>query len=356
MQNLDEAFLLSALSTEAPRLRICLAASGGGHIRQLLDLEASWSKYEYFFVSEDTALSRSLTSNHSVYFLPHFALGQIKRDGLGKTLMAGLKNFWESARIALKYRPDIVISTGAGTVFFLVLWAKLIGAKFFLIETFARFDKPSSFARASAHFADNFVVQSATLTKAFPKAIVFDPLEILDRPRPTKKSLLFATVGVTFPFDRMIEMVATLKADGTIWEDVVFQTGIGGFNPPNTTSFETLPFEAIKNYLRDADIVVCHGGTGSVITSLREGCRTIVIPRVLEKGEHYDNHQQEITNAFAARGLVFPANSLEELSSALQSARSVNPISATTNPGRLIQHLDFVLLQYAKRVENTATQ
>jgi UDP-N-acetylglucosamine--N-acetylmuramyl-(pentapeptide) pyrophosphoryl-undecaprenol N-acetylglucosamine transferase len=336
-------------SDEPARLRICLAASGGGHIRQLLDLEKAWSNHDYFFVSEDTALSRSLKSTHPIHFLCHFALGQIKHDGLVGAISSGLRNFWASTRIALKYRPDIIISTGAGTVFFLMLWGKLLGAKFILIETFARFEKPSAFARMAAPFADHIIVQSAALTKAFPNATVFDPLEILDLPRPKKKSLLFVTVGVTLPFDRMINMVAELKADGHIPEDVIAQTGVGGIMPKGVEAFETLSFDRIKSLLHDADIVVCHGGTGSVITALREGCRTIVVPRAFAKSEHYDDHQEEITNAFAARGLVIPANSLEELVSALEIARSRTPVSATTNPVRLVAHLSNLLSQLADK-------
>ena len=330
------------------RLRICLAASGGGHIRQLLDLENAWSRYDYFFVSEDTALSRSLAHKHPVHFLCHFAVGQIKREGLARAFVAGIKNFWDSTRLMWKHRPDIIISTGAGSVFFLILWAKLLGAKFILIETFARFDSPSIFARIASPFADYVIVQSAALAKAFPRAAIFDPLEILDNPRPDKKKLLFATVGVTLPFDRMIGMVAKLKEEGDISEDVVFQTGIGGLLPQGPHSFETLPFDRVTSYLREADIVVCHGGTGSVITALREGCRTIVVPRMAERGEHYDDHQAEITKAFAARGLVIPANSAEELASALRSSRSRKPVSATTNPARLIEHLKTVLSQHAR--------
>lgn len=349
MQEQREALASDTKAAEKPRLRVCLAASGGGHIRQLLDLEECWSRYDVVFVSEDTALSRSLASRYPVHFLRHFALGQFRHTGFWKAAAAALGNFWESARIAFKCRPDIVISTGAGSVFFLVLWARLLGAKFFLIETFARFDSPSSFARASARFADHMVVQSATLAKTFPAAKVFDPLEILDRPRPAKRQFLFATVGVTLPFDRMTGMVAALKEKGAIPEDVVFQTGIGGLMPPGMAAFETLSFDNMKAYLRDADIVVCHGGTGSVITALREGCRTIVVPRSFARGEHYDDHQQEITNAFAARGLVIPANSLDELAAALVAARSAKPAMATTNPARLIAHLNAVLEQQASR-------
>ena len=338
------------------RMRVCLAASGGGHIRQLLDLERAWAKYDHFFVTEDTALSHSLVHKYPVHFLCHFAVGQIRREGLARAVVAGVKNLWHATRTAFRLRPDIVISTGAGTVFFFILWAKLLGAKFILIETFARFDKPSIFARWAAPFADYIIVQSAALAKTFPDAAVFDPLVILDKPRPSKKKLLFATVGVTLPFDRMIDMVAKLKASGEISEEVVFQTGIGGLAPAGAESFETLPFDRVTSYLREADIVVCHGGTGSVITALREGCRTIVVPRAFERGEHYDDHQTEITRAFAARGLIIPANSPEELASALRSARSIEPVSATTNPVGLIKHLNSVLSQHAERGVNSASQ
>jgi len=330
------------------KLRLCLAASGGGHIRQLLDLEEAWSPYQYIFVSEDTALSRSIVQKHPVHFLPHFAIGQIRRDGLLRAIRSGLRNFFGSALLAIKLKPDVIISTGAGTVFFFMLWCRLLGAKFILIETFARFEKPSTFARAAGIFANNIIVQSQALTKDFPNAAVFDPLKILDQPRPDKKRLLFATVGVTFPFDRLVEMVAKLKGDGEIDEEVVFQTGIGGLAPPGLQAFETLSYEQVKSYLREADIVVCHGGTGSVITALREGCRTIVVPRSLEKGEHYDNHQREITNAFAARGLVIPADTSQELASALKRVRSLKPVCATTDPVALVKHLKSLLAESAK--------
>ena len=174
-------------SVKGSRLRICLAASGGGHVRQLLDLEAVWSEHDHFFISEDTALTKSLASKYQVHFLPHFAIGQIKRDGLARTILAGVQNLWKSTVLAFKHRPDIVISTGAGTVFFLVLWYKLLGAKFILIETFARFETPSSFARAAAPFANKIIVQAAGLAKSFRTHRFWTLFKYFTRPGRTKK-------------------------------------------------------------------------------------------------------------------------------------------------------------------------
>ena len=212
-----------------------------------------------------------------------------------------------------------------------------------MIESFARFDQPSAFARAAAPFAHHKVVQSAGLAGKWPDASVFDPLRILEGERPPKEPLLFATVGATLPFDRLVEMVAELKARGEIPERVLAQTGSGGARRSDIETIEALSFEQMEATLRAADIVVCHGGTGSLIMALRQGCRIIAVPRRFERGEHYDDHQAEITKAFEARGLIAVANSTDELAAALELVRKRAPLLATTEPAALIAHLDTIL-------------
>jgi UDP-N-acetylglucosamine transferase subunit ALG13 len=338
----------TARSRITSRLRICLAASGGGHIRQLLDLERAWSRYDYFFLSEDTALSRSISKKHPTHYVPHFAFGQIRREGLFKMISSGFRNCVASAGIMFRTRPHVVITTGAGAAFFTIFWARMLGAKIVLVESLARFDKPSIFAQLVAPFAHRKVVQSEGLADVWPDAEVFDPLQTLDTPRPAKKPLLFATVGAILPFDRMVKMVAELKARGDIPEDVIIQTGENGFSPDGIQTVETLPFEDMLETMENADIVVCHGGTGSLITALRQGCRIIAVPRLVQFGEVYDDHQSEITGAFESRGLVSVANTTEELAEALKQVRSRPPVSATSDPSGLIDHLEDVLSGWSK--------
>ena len=335
---------------DAPRLRLCLAASGGGHVRQLLDLEPVWSAHDYFFVTEDTALGRSLAATHPTHFVPHYAAGQARLGHTFKMLWGAWRNILRSGAIVLKARPQVVISTGAGAVFFTVLWARMLGARIVIVESFARFDHPSLFARLAAPLAHDLVVQSPALAPMFPRAKVFDPLRILDTPRPRKDALAFATVGATLPFERLVQSVAELKATGDLPEELVIQTGEGGSRPPNARVVETLPFQDVQDLLVRADIVICHGGTGSLITALRQGCRVIAMPRLFELGEHYDNHQAEITEAFAARGLIQVARSVQELRTALRRSREIEPPCATTDPAELIAYLENVLRERSSAV------
>lgn len=324
-------------------IRICLAGSGGGHVRQLLDLEPLWSSRDYFFVTEDTALGRSIADGHESYLVPHVALGQARLGAPLRMVNAALRNLVRSAMIIWRKRPDIVITTGAGSVFFIVLWARLFGANIVAIDSFARFKGPSMFARLVGPIAHTRIAQSPESARLWHDALCFDPFLILSEPRPKKKPLLFATVGATLPFDRLAEMVARAKAQGLIDEDVLIQTGIGGVHPAGVKTVETMPFDEMKRQLCDADIVVCHGGTGSLITALRQGCRVISIPRRFELGEHYDDHQCEITNAMSVRGLIATAETDEEFAAALALVRSRDPIPATTDPTALINYLRGLL-------------
>ena len=329
-------------------MRICLAGSGGGHVRQLLDLKPVWSLHDVFFVTERTSLGESLAKDHRTYFVTHVALGQAKLGRPWLMIRSAWRNLLQSRVAIRKERPDVIISTGAGAVFGAILWGKFYGAKVIAIESFARFDRPSAFMRVASRLADCSVIQSPRLQPWFPRAEVFDPLRITQGSRRRKQRLLLATVGATLPFDRMIGAIAELKRAGEIPERVVAQVGKGGIRPANLECVEDMSFDEIQATLRDADLVVCHGGTGSIITALRERCRTVVMPRRFELGEHYDNHQLEISEAFEKRGLVRTARDTDELREALAAARTMEATGATTDPRGLIDWLSEKLAEWGK--------
>lgn len=324
-------------------MKICLAASGGGHMRQLLDLEPFWAGRDYVFVTEPTAMGESVAQRHPTEFVPHVALGQAKLGHPLVMVRSAIANLAASWRIVSKHRPDLFISTGAGSMFFTGLFAKLRGAKVIVIDSFARFEKPSAFARIAGPIADWRIAQSPVSAKAWRDAECHDPLVMLEGEPPAKDPLLFATVGATLPFERLLDYVGDAKARGLIPERVVIQTGKGAPPVDGAECVETLDFAQMKATLAKADLVVCHGGTGSVITALQAGCRTIAIPRLFELGEHYDNHQLEITEAFEQRGLLFVARTREEFAAALRKARATTPRLATTDPRGLIARLTQIV-------------
>lgn len=326
-----------------PQPLICLSAAGGGHFRQLLDIEPLWSRYPHFIVTENTILTRALSNQVEIENVPHFALGQVR---LGKGLAmirAALASCISSLRIMARRRPDIVISTGSGSQFFVLLWARLLGSKVVLVDSFARFHAPSKFARFAGPLAHLRITQSAASARKWPGSRTFDPLAIAPAQAQAKERLLFATVGATLPFPRLERAIVDLKRAGKIPERVVLQVGNSTQTHDPVEGLEIvaeLPFDELQSLLARADLVVCHAGTGSILTALSHSCAVVAMPRSVQHGDHYDNHQEEIAGVFAGRGLIQTADDSASLVNALGRARQAPRHTARMDHQRLMAFLE----------------
>ena len=84
--------------------------------------------------------------------------------------------------------------------------------------------------------------------------------------------------------------------------------------------------------MTDADVVVTHAGTGSVMLALSLGKIPIVAPRYARLGEHVDDHQHQLVEALVESGLVVPwregeslADRVAEVRSRAQGGRKIEP-------------------------------
>lgn len=322
---------------------ICLSAAGGGHFRQLLDIEPLWSRYPHFFVTENSVLTRALSDREDIEYVPHFALGQM-RIGKGLAMMrAASSSCLTSLGIIWRRRPDIVITTGSGSQFFILLWARLFGAKIVLLDSFARFHAPSKFARLAGPLAHLKIAQSEESARKWRGSRAFDLLEVEPTEPQLKERLLFATVGATLPFPRLENAITELKNTGRLPEHVILQVGRSQQEHPQIDGLQIVgdvPFGELQTLLQRADLVVCHAGTGSILTALAKCCGVIAIPRSVKMGDHYDNHQDEIASVFAGRGLIRTAHDTESLFEAVKEARGAPRYKARMNHARLMAFLE----------------
>lgn len=334
--------MADADTAQAPLL--CLAASGGGHLRQLLEMRDFWSEYPRFFVTEDTAFGRSLAADEETHFVPHFALGQARLGRKRAMLAAAWRSLWHSLAIIREKRPQWVITTGAGSQIFIVFWARLFGARIVLIDSFARFHAPSAFARIASRSAHHIVAQAEPVGAALGAEAVFDPIVPNTSPPPAKEPLLLATVGATLPFPRLVDLVRTAKEQGHIAERVIVQAGeASGAGGEGFDVVATLSGEQMQDTLRRTHIVICHGGTGSILGALEQHCHVIVIPRQADAGEHYDDHQRQIAEAFAARGLVQVAYDKRGLAACLAAVEDRTPQAVRSDYTGLVDYLRGII-------------
>lgn len=134
----------------AKAIKICLAASAGGHLMQLLKVAESWHGYDVFYVSTVPVVAEKLRKRGRT-----FIVGECNRQHPVRTFMVMIK----CLRIAFKERPDVVVSSGAAAGCVMCFLGKLFGAKVIWIDSITNVERISLSGRMVRYIADLFLVQ-----------------------------------------------------------------------------------------------------------------------------------------------------------------------------------------------------
>ncbi len=86
-------------------------------------------------------------------------------------------------------------------------------------------------------------------------------------------------------------------------------------------------------------MVITHAGVGSILVTLMNGKRPIVVPRLARFGEHVDDHQLELARRLSEIGVVTLIEDPDELASALQAEETAHPEPSAVKPGELVRDL-----------------
>lgn len=146
------------------KLKLCFAASTGGHFEQLLMLKPLMDKHESFIMTEKTDYKTTVEGKKMYYMV------QVNRREV-LFLPKMIWNSFKSLMIFAKERPDAVICTGVLAMIPMCLIAKLFGSKLIYIESFAKVTSPTLTGKLLYKFADQFYVQWESMLKVYPKAI-----------------------------------------------------------------------------------------------------------------------------------------------------------------------------------------
>lgn len=139
-----------------PKLRVCLAASAGGHLTQLLKVAHGCTGYDVFAVTTSDVVRNRLQEYGRVY-----VVGECNREH--PLRVAGV--LLRSIAILLRERPDVVLSTGAAPGCIACFLGKLMGAKVVWVDSVTNVERLSLSGRMVSRIADLFLVQWPELTK-----------------------------------------------------------------------------------------------------------------------------------------------------------------------------------------------
>lgn len=142
----------------------------------------------------------------------------------------------------------------------------------------------------------------------------------------TASRIIFVSVGTDpQPFDRLLKEVDRLAEKGILGKRVFCQTGYSNYKPLHAQSKAFLDSLSFEKKIREADLVILHGGAGAIGTALQHHKTCIVMPRLFRFGEHANDHQLELVNHLGKNGFVLVAQNEKELEGCVKKAADWKP-------------------------------
>ena len=149
--------------------------------------------------------------------------------------------------------------------------------------------------------------------------------------------ILVTVGGSSFKFDRLFKILDELCDDKIIDADeLVVQTGKIDYKIRNYVHFEFVDALKMKEYQKNADLIICHSGTGTVINCLKNNKKIIIFPRLSKFGEHTDDHQLELCETFYSNGYVLKALDKNDLVEAINHSKTFNPKEFVSNSNEFL--------------------
>ena len=115
---------------------------------------------------------------------------------------------------------------------------------------------------------------------------------------------IFVTLGSsTQNFNRLLKKIDELTQKNII-DDIIVQSNSCDYVPKNYEIKNHLNFDEYIKYVENCEILITHGGVGSIFDGLMNNKKIIAFPRMSEYREAVNNHQKQIVDKFYSDGYI----------------------------------------------------
>ena len=156
--------------------------------------------------------------------------------------------------------------------------------------------------------------------------------------------MIFVTLGTQDkPFNRLLEAVQKQIDNKKIKGKVIVQSGCTKFESKDMEIFDLIPMEDFEKNISECDILITHGGVGSIVDALKRNKVVIAAARLEKYGEHVNDHQLQIIKNFSEAGYIIALNDFDKLDEALKQAKKFKPNKYKSNTENMIKLVEKLI-------------
>lgn len=146
-------------------------------------------------------------------------------------------------------------------------------------------------------------------------------------------------------FKRLLEIIDKLIEKEIISDEVVVQSGITRYNSNNMKIFDLINKDEFNNLIKDASLIISHGGVGSILEGLKNEKKVIAVARKERFGECANDHQKYIIDEFSQKGYIIGVTDLtyDSLKKAVLKSKSFKTKKYKSHTKKMIRILESII-------------
>lgn len=141
-------------------------------------------------------------------------------------------------------------------------------------------------------------------------------------------------------FKRLLDAVQKQIDNGNIKDKIVVQAGHTKYISQDMEIFDLIPYEKFDEFIKKCDILITHGGVGSIIAGLKNQKKVIAAPRLSKYKEHTNDHQLQIIANFTKAGYILPLYDFDKLDEVLKQSEKFKPKKYKSNTENMIKLIE----------------
>lgn len=149
-------------------------------------------------------------------------------------------------------------------------------------------------------------------------------------------------------FKRLLEKLEEELEKGKIKDEIIVQAGYTDFNSNNMIIKKLIPMDEFDELIEKCDILITHGGVGSIITGLRKNKKVIAVARLKKYKEHTNDHQLQIIDNFTKAGYILNLDDFDSINDAINEAKKFTPNKYVSNKDNFVKTIESIIDKYLK--------
>lgn len=153
--------------------------------------------------------------------------------------------------------------------------------------------------------------------------------------------MIFVTLGTQDKgFSRLLKAIDKEIEKGNIKEKVVVQAGLTDYHSSNMEIFDLIPADEFDKYIEKSDLVITHGGAGSILTAIKKNKKVIAAARLSKYKEHTNDHQKQIVKEFSEQGYILELRDFNKLGKLIEKSKTFKPKKFESNTDNMIKLIE----------------